>query len=290
MLGIGQTAGCWMTQSKIQLIGLCRFSYPSDAAAFRLGQDTLEGVRSVLYDPARLAQRFFYFEHVCLPALREQSSKDFEVLVLTGDHLPNPFRNKLDMLIADIPQIRSVAIDEGLPHAEACHEVMMALRDPSADMVAEFRMDDDDAVAIDFVAEAHANLQAQMPLFAQRDKLCLDFTRGYLLAFEQGGIRAALMQQRMWTPAQIFCRRSEDPASLLSANHLTAWQNMPTISHPTNIMYVRTAHETNDSDLLGRKGFQSRLASLDDRTKFRLQRRFGIDSDRLTTEWAGLRP
>lgn len=272
----------------IQFIGLCRFSYPSDPKAFRHGQDTVEGVRAALYASDRLEQRFFYFEQVCLPALRNQTAKGFEVLVLAGENLPDTYKRRLANCTADIPQIRTVFIEEGLPHAEVCHEAMMAMRDPGADMVAEFRMDDDDAIAIDFIEIAEENLQNLGALFQQRDRLCLDFSRGYLMAFGDEGLQAALMQQRMWTPAQIFCRRPADPQSLLSANHLSAWQHMPTITHPTDIMFVRSAHTTNDSDLLSRKGYRDQLHPLDDRAKRRLRARFGIDGDQIAAVWAAL--
>jgi hypothetical protein len=63
---------------------------------------------------------------------------------------------------------------------------------------------------------------------------------------------------------------------------------MPTITHPTDIMYVRSAHTTNDSDLLSRKGYRDQLHPLDDRAKRRLRARFGIDGDQIAAVWAAL--
>jgi hypothetical protein len=53
-------------------------------------------------------------------------------------------------------------------------------------------------------------------------------------------------------------------------------------------MYVRSAHTTNDSDLLSRKGYRDQLHPLDDRAKRRLRARFGIDGDQIAAVWAAL--
>src|SRR6056297_3319349 len=136
---------------KIQALGLCRFSYPSAPGGFEDQDRSFDEVRARLYDPNRLALRFLWFEQVALPSMRAQTDPDFELVVLAGDRLPAVWRDRLEANARATPQIRPVFLEEGEVHRVACRIAMRAHRDPAADVVAEFRLDDDDAVADIFV-------------------------------------------------------------------------------------------------------------------------------------------
>lgn len=108
--------------------GICRWSYAAALGAFRNEPEAGD-----------------------LPALRAQSDRDFTLHLLMGDHLPKDVRTRVLAMIADVPQIRPHFEPDGQPHADACRKIMLAGREKEARAVTEFRLDDDDAVATDFV-------------------------------------------------------------------------------------------------------------------------------------------
>lgn len=236
----------------VQVLGLCRFSYPSQPGGFGDGEETVEQVRARLYAPGRLALRLAWFEHVALPSVARQADPGFTFLVMAGEGLPAAARGRLERLLAGVPQARLVAVPEGRVHRLAVREVMMAHRDPAARAVAEFRLDDDDAVGGDFVAQARARFGTLAPVFAETGKVTLDFCRGALLRAGPGGLELRPAQARLWTPGLVTYRRPDEPRSLVDAVHTQLWKLMPVLSQRDPFMWLRGAHETNASGLAER--------------------------------------
>ena len=58
-----------------QIVGVCRFSYAGEGG---FGSATMEqwALEAMLYDPARMKQRFVLFEQICLPSLAVQTEID----------------------------------------------------------------------------------------------------------------------------------------------------------------------------------------------------------------------
>jgi len=56
------------TDMNIQVLGLCRFSFPS-SGAFQIEHATIQERREALYAPHRLAQRLAWFENALLPSI-----------------------------------------------------------------------------------------------------------------------------------------------------------------------------------------------------------------------------
>lgn len=274
-----------MTLLNIQMLGLCRFSYPSEVGAFRHNAQTMNELRAELYGRSRMATRFFFFEQIVLPALKVQTDPNFTLILLAGDQMPVAYKERLTSLCSSVPQIKIVFAEEGRVHREICREVMIDHRDRSADIVAEFRIDDDDAVAIDFIETGRSAIEASYGLADQNGLLCVDFAHGILLGFDSHGVRAQNVKERMWTPAQIFCRRPDDKRSILDMNHMKAWAHMPTVSMASRLMFVRGAHFGNDSDLLKRPRFAKDWGPLSGQFADRLVSRFGLDVDALTNGW-----
>jgi len=235
---------------RVQALGLCRWNYPSAPGAFqRDAKGGLAAIRADLYDPARLELRLFYLEHVVLPPLRAQTDPDFTVILLMGDRLPGEARARVLNLIADIPQIRPVFAPEGQPHQEICRRVMQQAREGDARAVAEFRIDDDDAVAVDFIERTRDMFTRIKALFRSGGKLALDFNRGYILRTEHDGIILQPVTTRYWTPALVVYQRPQSDQSLLDFNHAQMWKRIPTVTFPKVPMYLRGAHGGNDSSV-----------------------------------------
>ena len=55
-----------MRQAKLQVLGLCRWSYPSQTGAFNNTGESLEALQSELYAAGRMAVRLFFLGAPCL--------------------------------------------------------------------------------------------------------------------------------------------------------------------------------------------------------------------------------
>lgn len=272
---------------QIQMLGLCRFSYPTGGDGFDGSAPDLGADMARLYDPARLALRFWFFENICLPTLAAQSDPDFTVLLIYGEALPEPWRSRLLQAIASVPQIRPLARPEGQPHAALCRDAMHAARDPEARAVGEFTIDDDDGLAFDFIAEARAGFGHLRPLWRARKRAALDFNGGLTLAAQSGagGLTLQAVQAEFWAPGLVVFFGPRSTRSIQDYNHRRLWGRMPALTLPEPVMFLRGSHNTNDSRLdrrlpgLGRGRDNESPEAL-------LQTRFGLDADILAQSWA----
>ena len=87
-----------MDSRNMQVIGLCRFSYPA-LGGFQVEHDTPEERAAFLYAPDRMESRLRTFETFTLPPLRAQSDQDFLFGVVIGEDLPDRWRDRLEALL-----------------------------------------------------------------------------------------------------------------------------------------------------------------------------------------------
>lgn len=276
-----------MRQAKLQVLGLCRWSYPSQTGAFNNTGESLEALQRELYAEARMKVRLFFLEHLVLPSLRVQSDPDFTLVLMMGEHLPERWRGQILELIADVEQVKPVFLPEGQNHMEACTALMRAHRDPSADVVVEFRLDDDDAVARDFVEQLRGLYRQLRPIYKANKRVAVDFCRGFLLRCEDDGrVNYHPVEARLWTPALALYLPPDHPRSLLNYPHMRTWRNMPVLSLNKKPMFVRGAHGGNDSAIKERKvdSFRYKLEKL----PAAMAADFGVELDAFEAAWAGV--
>ncbi|WP_010141960.1 glycosyltransferase [Oceanicola sp. S124] len=274
--------------SHIQMLGLCRFSYPTGGDGFEGAGGGLAANVARLYDPARLARRFWFFEEICLPTLAAQSDPDFTLLLLHGEALPEPWLSRLQRAIAPLPQIRALALPEGRPHAETCREAMRAARDPEARVVGEFTLDDDDGLAPDFIAEARAQFAPLRPLWKLRKRAALDFNGGMVVQAGAGGIALTPVQADFWAPGLVVFFAPRSTRSIQDYNHRRLWSRMPALTLPEPVMFLRGSHDSNDSRLERRLPGLQRGGAEAESPDALLQSRFGLDAAALRRSWATL--
>ncbi len=270
----------------VQILGLCRWSYPSAPGAFQKdAKGGIDAIREALYDPVRLQLRLFYLEHVVLPSLRVQTDPDFTIVMLMGETLPDPARSKVLELISDIPQIKPVFAPEGRPHRDICRDVMVAERDMGVRAVAEFRLDDDDAVAVDFVERTRDFFYKVKGIYRNGGKLALDFNRGFILRTDLSGVKLTPVTTRYWTPGLVLYLRPQSDESLLHFNHAQMWKRIPMLSFPRVPMFLRGAHGENDSSVSYKPHNSEEAWVNEDKLSEIMQDRFNIPLDRLSAAW-----
>jgi hypothetical protein len=137
-----------------QVIGLVRFSvlatdYYSDT------HGSPEAVAAHLYTPERMALRLQMFETLCLPSLLRQSDQGFRLVVLTSTELPSEVRARLDALLAPHDNISVYAAAPG-PHYQIIKAAYASAHEAGVSHRITFRLDDDDALAGDYIARLKA--------------------------------------------------------------------------------------------------------------------------------------
>ena len=123
----------------LQVIGLCRFSYPA-IGGFQVDHDTIEERIEYLYSDERLEERFALFEAVALPSLRAQTDPNFDLIIVVGDQLPPRHLARLESLIADMPQAR-IHAEPPRPQREAMKQILNAARGDFSQPCLQFRFD-----------------------------------------------------------------------------------------------------------------------------------------------------
>ncbi|MBO6854897.1 MAG: hypothetical protein JJ872_14205 [Marivivens sp.] len=275
-----------MPEPHVQVLLLCRWSVPASLEAFEHKFSSMDELRTHLYAPERLRLRLWMLRNVLIPSIRSQNDDRFKLLLMLGEHLPSPYREAVLESVSSVPQIRPIFVPEGQPHREQCRELMQRFRDPRATVVAEGRLDDDDALATDFVAMARSYFPKLRPFFRNAPKLALDFPRGFL--FEIRGAELTLQPaiHRLWTPALIIYTRPSHPKGLLDYKHHLLWQHMDVYSWQDQPMFLRGVHSGNDSGISFGQGRDTGRTYSDDEIDAQLFHRFGINLTDLQESWA----
>ncbi|GLQ35837.1 DNA-directed RNA polymerase subunit beta' [Amylibacter marinus] len=265
--------------TNIQALGICRFSYDS-SGGFAYSSDDLEKRRQFLFDPKRMDERFTLFEHITLPSLRAQTDPDFLVVIVTSMALPEIYLERLFHLIKDIPQI-AVDIRPPQGHAKAMRKAIAPYKDMAVDAVAHFRIDDDDAVACDFVQLTKQLFPECQEAFEADGKAGLDFSKGILLETSHENLRAQPRKIKLTGISQAVFLPPQVNKSSFAWGHYRLDDFMQVHVDPRQEMFVRSFNNFNDSRMLLSECAE--LPAITAHTKKRLRARFGIDADALET-------
>ena len=258
----------------MQVIGLCRFSYPA-LGGFQIEHASTAAREAYLYAPARMDERLAAFEALTLPSLRAQTDPDFTFLVVTGTSLPAAYRDRLNEALADIPQ----AVLK--PMAPARHRPVMrrainSVRVDATSPCLQFRLDDDDAVACDFVASLRQAASDAHGLIARHGRVAIDFNQGYLVRTEPDGVRAAPIRKPLMTAALGVAFLPGDTKCVMNFGHHKLAEEMPVLSLTGTDMFLRGIGGSNDSAKRFRLG-EFDFAPLTPAQKQLFQTRFGLD-------------
>lgn len=229
----------------MQVIGLCRFSYPAEGG-FQVGHESAAERAAYLYDPARLEERFVLFETVALPGLLAQTDPDFELVVVVGDAMPPEALARLKALLAPLPGARIEAHPPG-PHRKVMKQVLNAARRDASAPCLQFRFDDDDAVAVDFVERLRRAAQVSEGLCAGHKTVAFDWNSGMNAAFGAGGVAVAETHRAFFVAALGMYVRGGCRLSIMNFAHDRLPRFMPAVSYPEPLMYLRGLNGFNDS-------------------------------------------
>lgn len=230
----------------MQTILFCRFSYPAEGG-FQVDHDSIEERRTSLYAPKRMETRFALFEHLCLPGLMAQTDPDFDFVVLVGTCLPVLYLQKLERLLKPMPQAHIVARDPG-PHRQVCQSVLNAARKHVNQPCLQVRHDDDDALAIDFVARLRKAASDCAPLLLANHLVGFDWNRGYTISqSDTHPFELAETVNPYLGVAQAMAVQGGVRQSQMNFAHSRINRYMPTVTFTDQPMFLRSHHGHNDS-------------------------------------------
>lgn len=232
------------TGQRMQVIGFCRFSYPAEGG-FQVEHATIRDRIAYLYAPERIEERFRHFETICLPGLKAQTDPGFVFAILVGEAMPEIYRARLDALVADFPQAIIVARPPG-PHRKVCQEVINSLRDLTQPCL-QFRHDDDDAVAVNFVARLRRAAGDVAPLLEQNRLVGFDWNRGYVARPDAAGLCGEVQVTPYWGVAQAVAVQAGVRQTVMNFGHNKIMMFMPTVTFTDEVMYLRGHNDHNDS-------------------------------------------
>ena len=229
----------------MQVIGLCRFSYPA-LGGFQVLHDTTEDRMAYLWSKERLEERFRLLETVALPCLRAQADPDFDLLMLISDQFPKHHEDRLRDLTADL---RQVTIRKEPPHNN--RKILKFLlnearRDPSRPCI-QFRHDDDDACAVDFVEKLRAAAHENRHLVKKHKAVAFDWNQGYVAEISKDVVAGAEIYRAFYVSALGMHIRGDCNLTIHNFMHERIPRYMPCVTYNDAAMFIRTHNGYNDS-------------------------------------------
>lgn len=259
----------------MQVIGLCRFSYPA-IGGFQVEHDTIDERIAFLYAQERLEERFRLFETIALPCLKEQTDQDFDLIMVVGESLPTHYLTRLRDLCSEVPQIR-IQAEPPRKQRQIMRRILNdARQDPNAPCL-QFRHDDDDAVSVDFIERLRQTVSDCSGLVSRNQTTAIDFSRGYIAELGKDGISATEVHRNCTVAALGMHIAGGCMTSIMNFTHHKIPKLMPTISLSDAPMYVRTHNQFNDSRQKAVKTFQTEPLTPEQIGEF--EARFAIKND-----------
>ena len=258
----------------VQIAGLVRFSYSCEGG-FQRKQASRAAQSQYLYAPARMEERFRFFEALCLHSLKSQTDKGFSVGVLIGEDMPAKYKARLEALLKGLPQATLIALPY-LPYAEAMQCAYAHLFNGHAPLHLSFRLDDDDAVAVDYIAEVRARLPQVYGMSRGLDPAGLSFLQGFTLI--KGQLVPSIDARPLGLGLCVMAPAARR-VSALRFEHQKLHQNMPVMMDPHPLMNLRAFHGSNDSPVALPAGRWPEMSTAEIRAI--LQRRFLLDMDKV---------
>ncbi len=266
----------------MQVIGLCRFSYLA-IGGFQVDFEDMEAKKAYLYDPVRMEERFRTLETITLPSIRAQTDRDFTFLIVSGHAMPGHYKRRLAQLVADIPQA-VLHYYSPMKHRIIMRKAINAVRRFDDQPCLQFRLDDDDAVGVDFIARLRSEAGHVRGLLDGRRYLALDFNRGFLVQPGPEGLRVVEHIQPYVTSALALMVAPGEKQTIMNFTHNKVAEVMPTVTFTDEDMLLRGLNAYNDSRQ--KPGIKApKMHLLDEEGEAYFRARYGIDNAAIRAAW-----
>ena len=235
-----------MTQ-RMNMVGLVRFSVLTPTYYSERFSNLKQTARH-LFDEDRMELRFSIFEKLCLPSLVQQTDGDFDLVVLTAKAMPEIYLNRLQDLLAPYHNMHLRPVGtrnhyrllkqgyDSIPVNDASHRIL-------------FRLDDDDAVDLDFVRRTRALATGLLPLQPAETSFVIAHNRGfYLQATPEGAEIFDAIEQAPLSAGTALVTPLGSGANPYKFNHRKLARHFNLYSDMQAPAYIRTIHGDNKSE------------------------------------------
>lgn len=226
-----------------RIVGLVRFSYPA-LSGFTAKSPDAATLQATLFDRARLERRFALWEILALPSLTAQTDPDFETLILIGDQLPAWAYDRLAAGIAPL-NARITALPP-MHHYPAIQKAYAGMHEGYSHLTS-FRLDDDDALDRDHIARLRRTAAGIASFTAT--PFAIAHNRGLFVDLTTGKARFTEVTEKM--PLGIglaLCAPAGHPDTIFRRNHRLLPQFLTTFSDASEMAFLRSVHDGNDSN------------------------------------------
>lgn len=158
-----QEMGSVVATRPTNIVGIMRFSLLLTQSNFfpTLVNETYEERAAKIFDNDRLRRRFEVFEDICLPSLVGQGDQNFNMILVTSQAMPVWAMERLELILKDHPNIYARAYRPKASIRRLIRRAAFEMLDPNAEVIATFQLDDDDALAHDYVARLRTHIAAE---------------------------------------------------------------------------------------------------------------------------------
>lgn len=224
----------------MKIVGHCRFSYFGRTDTGKAIM-TEEDAQALLWNPERMAVRFHLFENLLLPSIRHQTDPDFGFVITTSEIMPQAYHDRLEAAVGDIPQARIVRTAD-TDIGRALKAVMVEASNGRQDPAVHFRVDDDDAVCVQYVGRLRAAAQGLRP------STMITFTNGVMGFIDGGTARHRAFNKHAIAIGLAIVKDRSDTRTPFQIQHRAYGQKNPVYADPTFPAYHYTRHTTNNTN------------------------------------------
>lgn len=224
----------------MKTFGHCRFSYFGHSDTGRAIAN-LDAARALLWNDQRMAVRFHLFETITLPSIVHQTDPDFTFVVISSEQMPAVHRDRLAALVAGHANIRLLWTAK-TDISKASRPILLEASNDGRDRALHFRLDDDDAVSVDFVQRLK---QAATPL---DPTAVISFPYGVMGYLDDGVARHREFRKHAIAIGYGIVKAPDDFRSPFLIQHRKYAEQHPGVTDSSFPAYHYTRHSTNNTN------------------------------------------
>lgn len=241
-----------MEISKHAIFSIRYSLYMANSKAWKIGRvEDKEDYKKILFDPLRLMVRRKTFSSITLPsilaAIKNEPSINAQIHVLTSIYLPAEDKDFLNQLAINNKFLKVFYYDESNANLHISTVDYVNQSTKNGDVIASIRIDDDDAVSINFLSQLSKYLQYQFDGFIV--SMCDGF--GVLLNDKNQIVKISKYKWRFASVGLAYVYVKKNELKLFTVyqcgDHSKVDDKFPTILDGMHPSIVRSFNGHNDS-------------------------------------------
>lgn len=205
--------------------------------------------KAKLFDDARLDKRHYFLEKIALRSLADQLDRDFGLVVLTSEDLPDRHARRLRETCGDLLGDRAHVIQRPPDKVGLWFKRHLRQHFDRAPWSVQIVLDDDDAVSADFTARLRAEAAAAVALRGPGEAYSiLSHARGISAVFRDGRLSLRHRNSPATNLGLALVAKTGSNRNPYNFAHKFILERRPVrVIYSQTPAYIRAIHDTNDS-------------------------------------------